>query len=158
MVESNKRSSARGYTLGMLFLLIAACGVLLGLSAPILREPGSRGVGLAQILIVAIVSAVLLAILGMLLGLFHYRRVPGVLCGLVTGALLGAVFGPTIFVPPQSFPFIFSTAVGGAILIVVVGAVIRLTSAPPTPRGTADQAPIEATLIQPQPHPLDPDE
>jgi len=122
-VRASRRTSGRGYPLSALLLLVTACAVITAVVAPILRGPRQAGWG--DLLGAAIVGAVSLGVLGLVLGLFHYSRWRGV--------LWGVLLGPLIFVPLASFPEVLLTAVGGALVIVGVAAVARLTSASPKP-------------------------
>jgi hypothetical protein len=72
-----------------------------------------------------------LGLLGSFLGLFHYSRWRGVLCGAPLGGVLGLLLGPLIYVPPASFPEVVLTALGGSLVIVGVGALARWTGASP---------------------------
>jgi len=130
-VRASRRTSGRGYPLSALLLLVTACAVITAVVAPILRGPRQAGWG--DLLGAAIVGAVSLGVLGLVLGLFHYSRWRGVLWGVLLGGVLGVLLGPLIFVPLASFPEVLLTAVGGALVIVGVAAVARLTSASPKP-------------------------
>ena len=130
-MRANRRTSGRGYPLSALLLLVTACAVITAVVAPILRGPRQAGWG--DLLGAAIVGAVSLGVLGLVLGLFHYSRWRGVLWGVLLGGVLGVLLGPLIFVPLASFPEVLRTAVGGALVIVGVAAVARLTSASPKP-------------------------
>lgn len=126
-----RRTSGRGYPLSSLLLLVTACAVIVAVVAPILRGPQPAGLG--ELLAAAIFGGTALAVLGLILGLFHYSRWRGVLWGVPLGGVLGVLLGPLIFVPPASFPEVLATAIGGALVIVGVAAVARLTNALPKP-------------------------
>jgi len=134
-VTTDRRTSGRGYPLSALLLLVTACAVITAVVAPILRGPRQAGWG--ELLGASIVGAVSLGVLGLVIGLFHYSRWRGVLWGVLLGGVLGVLLGPLIFVPPASFPEVLLTAVGGAVVIVGVAAVVRLTSAWPKPESEA---------------------
>ena len=128
-MPANRSTSGRGYPLSALLLLVTASAVIMAVVAPILRGPREAGWG--ELLGAAIFGGVLLVVLGSLLGLFHYSRWRGVLWGGLVGGVLGLLLGPLIFVPPASFPEVLLTALGGAVVIVGVAAVARLTSVSP---------------------------
>ena len=134
-MSTNRRTSGRGYPLSALLLLVTASAVIMAVAAPIVRGPREAGWG--ELLAASIGGGVLLGVLGSLLGLFHYSRWRGVLCGAPLGGLLGLLLGPLLFVPPASFPEVALTALGGALVIVGVAAVARLTSASPKHRPEA---------------------
>jgi hypothetical protein len=116
-----------------LFLLVTASGVVLAMVAPMFRGPPQAG--LKELLIASLAGGVLLSLLGLLLGLFHYSRWRGVLSGVLLGGVLGLLLGPLVFASPPSLPLVLLSAVGGAVVILGVGAVARLTSAPPPAAG-----------------------
>lgn len=128
-MPANRSTSGRGYPLSALLLLVTASAVVMAVAAPILRGP--RQAGLVELVAASIAGGVLLGGLGLLLGLFHYSRWRGVLWGGLLGGVLGLLLGPLIFVTPAGFPEVLLTAVGGALVIVGVAAVARLTSVSP---------------------------
>jgi hypothetical protein len=71
-----------------------------------------------------------LAVLGLFLGLFHYSRWRGVLWGVPLGGVLGLLIGPMVFISPTSMPLVLLNSLGGAVVILGVGAAARLTFAP----------------------------
>jgi hypothetical protein len=132
-VNANQSSPSRGYPLSSLFLLVTASGVVLAMVTPIVRGP--QDAGLTELLIASLAGGGVLSLLGVFLGLFHYSRWRGVLSGVLLGGALGLLLGPLIFASPASLPFTLLSALGGAAVIVGVGAVARLTSAPPPAAG-----------------------
>ena len=130
-MSANRRTSGRGYPLSALLLLVTASAVILAVVAPVVRGP--REAGWDELLAASIGGGVALSVLGSFLGLFHYSRWRGVLCGIPLGGVLGLLLGPLIYVPPRSFPEVLLTALGGAVVIVGVAVVARLTGASPQP-------------------------
>lgn len=139
IVNANRSSPSRGYPLSALFLLVTASGVVLAMVTPIFRGP--QEAGLTELLIASIAGGVLLSLLGLFLGLFHYSRWRGALSGVLLGGALGLLLGPLVFAPPASLPLVLLSALGGAVVILGVGAVARLTSAPPPAAGNPFQPP-----------------
>ena len=140
---------------------MAACAVVVGMVSPILR--GQVRVGGGELFGSAVIGGGVMMIVGLFVGLFHFSRANGIGWGLVVGSLLGVVCGPLMFVPPNEFPFVFVTAVGGSVVILLVATFIRLSSSTrtppdPPPASPQDAAPVEATIVKPKRHPLDPDE
>jgi len=129
----NPATPSRGYPLSALFLLVTASGVVLAMVTPVFRGP--QEAGWTELLIASIAGGVLLSLVGLLLGLFHYSRWRGVLSGGLLGAVLGLLLGPLIFASPASLPLVLLSSLGGAVVIVGVAAVARLTSAPPPAAG-----------------------
>ncbi|MCU0874975.1 MAG: hypothetical protein MUE50_21805 [Pirellulaceae bacterium] len=146
--NSNPSPPSRGYPLSALFLLVTASGVVLAMVTPVFRGP--QEAGWTELLIAAIAGGVALSLLGLVLGLFHYSRWRGVLSGMLLGGVLGLLLGPLIFASPASLPLVLLSALGGAIVIVGVGAVARLTSAPPPSAGNPFHAPELALTRGPE--------
>ncbi len=142
---------------------MAACAVVVAMVTPILR--GQVRVGGEELLGSAIIGGAVMAALGLFVGLFHSSRANGMGWGLIVGSLLGLACGPIMFIPPPKFPFIFTTAVGGSVVILSVAIIIRLTTStrqPETPPETLSgssphERVVEATVVKPKRHPLDPD-
>lgn len=155
MSDSLSRPDDRGFPLSTLFLLIAACGVVLGMIAPLARGRLGYGVGGQELVLASIGGSVLLMVTGAIVGSFQQSRLRGVAWGVLAGGLLGLAFGPAIFIPPRDFPIVMLTAVGGAVIILVVAAVIRCNSA--AGKTTKPRLIVEADVVEPKRHPLDPD-
>ena len=157
-VASRKRTRHRGYSLGTLFLLVAACAVAIGMVAPVLR--GGVRVGTEEIVEASIVTGLLALLIGALVGLFHQSRLRGVGWGVIVGGLIGLICGPIAYIPPEGFSFVFTTAVGGSLLVVCTAAAVRLSS---SDRFVEDEyidpgdGIVTAVVVQPKRHPLDPD-
>jgi hypothetical protein len=156
-MNDTKHTVRRGYPLNTLFLLIAACAVVAGMVAPLVRGNLGRGIGVGEVVVSGIVGGILLAGIGALVGLFHYSRVNGASWGVLVGALLGAVFGPALFIPPKEFSLVLGTSIGGAVLVVAVAAAIRLTTDYGRTREVVDDDVVQAEEVKPKRHPLDPD-
>jgi hypothetical protein len=135
--NANLPASSRGYPLSALFLLVTASGVVLAMVTPIFRGP--REAGWTELLIASLVGGVALSLLGLFLGLFHYSRWRGMLSGILLGGVLGLLLGPLVFAAPASLPLVLLSSLGGAIVIVGVGAVASLTSSPPPEAGNPFQ-------------------
>ena len=146
--NSNPSSPSRGYPLSALFLLVTASGVVLAMVTPVFRGP--QETGWTELLIASIAGSVLLSLVGLLLGLFHYSRWRGALSGVLLGAVLGLLLGPLIFASPASLPLVLLSSLGGAIVIVAVAAVARLTSAPPPAAGNPFHSPEPALTRSPE--------
>ena len=155
VMNVHKPSLQRGYPLGALFLLVAACAVILALVALLMQEPKRLDDLIAPILISALTGAVVVMMLGMVVGLFHFSRPSGVAWGTLVGGLLGIFFGPIMFISASAFPYVLLTSVAGAVLVIGTATAIRLM----TGRSVGASAPdvVEAARAQPKRHPLDPD-
>jgi hypothetical protein len=158
-VTPRNRSVHRGYSLNTLFLLMAACAVVVGMVTPILRR--QVRVGGEELLGSALVGGLVMLAIGWFIGVFHYSKGNGIGWGLIVGGLLGMICGPIMFIPPERFPFIFLTSIGGSVLILGLAFAIRMSHSirpPETPPETPEQTePVQATVVKPKRHPLDPD-
>lgn len=140
---------------------MAACAVVVGMVSPILR--GQMRVGGGELFASALIGCGVMIILGLFVGLFHSSRANGIGWGVVVGSLLGMVCGPLMFVPPNEFPFVFVTAIGGSVMILLVAVFIRLSTSARAPLNPSlaspkEAAPVEAAVVKPKRHPLAPDE
>jgi len=95
---------------------------------PVFRGP--QEAGWTELLIAAVAGGGVLSLLGLLLGLFHFSRWRGALAGVLLGGVLGLLLGPLIFAAPASLPLVLLSSLGGAIVILGVAVVARLTAAP----------------------------
>jgi hypothetical protein len=142
----NSERPRQGYPLVSLFILVALCAILLGMATPLGFEVHHGTVGAAEVIVASFLGAVILGVLGTIVGIYHHRRLHGVFLGGVVGAMLGLVCGPMFFISRGSFTQVLLTSLGGSALLLIVGVVIRLNSqkrhVPVGPRA-------------PKPHPLD---
>jgi hypothetical protein len=145
----------RGYSLGALFVLIAACAVALSLTALLVRDPDRlRKLG-GELAGAAVSMSILGAVLGSVLGLFHCRRGRGAGWGALVGWLVGLFSAPVLFISAAAFPGLLLTAMVGSVLVIATAAVVRLqTGHVPQPQSSDPAIPPVASQAR---HPLDPD-
>lgn len=118
----------RGYPLSALFVLVAICGILLAQVTPIVRAVIQGEVGVTETIVAALAGGVLVMCLGVLVGMYHYRRWRGIGLGALTGALIGVTTGPLALVPADKSLGILAAAVGGAVVLLAIGVALRLAS------------------------------
>ncbi len=118
----------RGYPLSALFVLVAICGILLAQVTPIVRTAMAGEIGWLETLVSALIGGLAVMFLGALIGMYHYRRWRGIGLGALTGLLIGIAAGPMTLVPADKSPRILAVAVGGAAVLLAVGAGLRITS------------------------------
>ena len=120
-------TSSNGYPLAALFVLVAICAILLGLLTPVFRQSMSGGLDWELLAGVTFGAAIGGAMIGGIAGLFvrpWYVASPisaGVGCG------AGLMCGPLFLTNSQSLPAVLLATVGGAVVIVGVALVVRLS-------------------------------
>jgi len=127
-MEDLEQSGYHTYPLSALFVLMAACGVVTALLTPVVRGVVAGDVGLAETLGSSLGGALVIMVLSGVLGLYHYRPVRGFLWGIITGGTIGMIVGPVVVAPAKSFPSLIATSLLGAILLVVIGAILHWTT------------------------------
>ncbi|MEZ6110643.1 MAG: hypothetical protein R3C99_06475 [Pirellulaceae bacterium] len=117
----------RGYSLSMLFLLIAFCSVMaawLGLVIQAVRVDSDKGLAAAA----GVSLGLGLAILGGLMGAYQFRRGVGVGIGSLLGLLLGALAGTSVVMSEQQLLPAVAIGVGGSGMMLFVAGLIRFAS------------------------------
>lgn len=130
MHEPNSPAARRhvGYPLSALFVLMAVCAVLLGMLTPVMRQAVSGEMNWGWLMGCTIASALAFGFIGAKSGLFvrpWYIASP--ICGGV-GVLVGAACGPLLVLSADSFPALMAGSIGGAIVIVGIGLIVRLSA------------------------------
>ena len=118
----------QGFPLVSLFILVALCGVLMGMVVPLGEQIENGQLGPDQLIVSAFLGAVVLSVVGMIVSLFVHRRLSGVFLGGAVGAMLGLLAGPICLIPREGFSHLMVISVGGAIALLAIGAAARLTS------------------------------
>jgi MFS family permease len=111
-----------GYPLSALFVLLAACAVVSALLSPVVHAVVAKQLTLDQIIGASLTCAILVSILGAVVGLYHYRRSRGVGWGSLVGGLIGAVIGPVMLAPPEAIAPLVTMSLGGSIALLITGA------------------------------------
>jgi Flp pilus assembly protein protease CpaA len=159
MNHSSRDARGSGFPLSNLFLLIAACAVMLTMIAPLVRGRLADEIGTNNLVVASIGGGLAIMTLGMLLGMFQHARLAGVAWGTLLGGLIGLAYGPLMFLPLSNLPWLLLTSLGGAALILGLAAFARREAthamqSPPATRVATKQA---ATAPVRRRHPLDPD-
>lgn len=118
----------RSYPLSALFVLMAACAVVTALVTPVSRAVVAGDVGVSSATMASAVGAIVVMLLGAIVGLHHYRRGRGVLIGSMTGVGIGLICGPIVLSPASAFPSLMSMSAGGAMILIIVGIAFRVSS------------------------------
>lgn len=118
-------TSSRNYPLGALFVLVAFCGILAALAAPLARAISREQVGIVPVALAMLAGAVAAGILGTIVGALHRRWMLGGLLGLGVGVLVGATAGPLALIPADSFPGLMIASIGGSIVMIAIGSALR---------------------------------
>ena len=120
MAEPNEER--RSFPLSALFILMAACAVVAALMAPLTRAMGEGKIGVADAAVASACGALMVMLLGAVIGLYHHRPARGLGWGIVTGGGIGMVMGPVVLSPLSAFPSLLTMSVGGAAALLVVSA------------------------------------
>ena len=124
--ENRSANSTHSYPLSALFVLVAACAVIASLITPVVRSVADGTIGVSEAVGASISGTLITMLLGAIVGLYHYRRLRGVLWGVLTGAVIGVIAGPVVLAPASDFPSLMSISAFGALILVLIGAGFRL--------------------------------
>ena len=127
MEESSQQANRRVYPLSVLFIVTAGCAIVAALMTPLLRAVGDGQVGLLEAGLIAIWGSGFGMAIGGVVGLYHFRRMRGLLWGLVTGMFVGAALGPLSLVPVDAVPSLFGLSLVGSAVLVAAAAAFRLS-------------------------------
>ena len=122
-----RKHPSRSFTLSSLFVLVAACAVLLAMSASAAGHAKGRA-GAQELAVAALIGAAAVALLGVAVGLHHYRRLRGAALGGTIGFVVGLAAGPLVLVPAANFLSLLRISLAGAALVVAAGLAVRLMS------------------------------
>ena len=120
-----RTGDGHSFPLSALFILMAACSVVAALVAPLSRAIGDGKVGIGAAAEASACGAVLVMLMGAVIGLYHHRPARGLGWGILTGGGIGMVMGPVILSPQSAFPSLLTMSIGGAVALLVVGAMFR---------------------------------
>lgn len=119
------QSAGRSYPLGALFVLVAVCGVVAALAAPLARAIQKGDVGLLHVVLAMAAGATAAGILGAIVGALQRNWVLGGAIGLGVGVVVGAAAGPLALIPTAAFPALLVASIGGSIVMIGIGALVR---------------------------------
>ncbi|MCA9121382.1 MAG: hypothetical protein H6822_07810 [Planctomycetaceae bacterium] len=122
-MQRTDQSMQSGYPLSALFVLVAACAVVSALLAPVVRAVIDKVLTLEQVAVASVSAAIMVAILGGVIGLYHYRPIRGAGWGLLTGGFIGLLVGPIMLAPSEAIGPLVAMSIGGSIILVLTGAV-----------------------------------
>jgi hypothetical protein len=103
-------------------VLVAACAVVSALLTPVVHAVIKKVLTLEQIAGASIGGAILVAIIGGVIGLYHYRPLRGVGWGVLTGGVIGTLIGPVMLAPPEAIGPLVTMSIGGSIVLLFTGA------------------------------------
>jgi len=122
---SDPSTDRRSFPLSALFILMAACSVVAALLAPLSRAVGSGKIGIGTAAEASAGGAVLVMLIGAVVGLYHHRPGRGLGWGILTGGAIGMVMGPVVLSPQSAFPSLLTMSVGGAAALLAVSTMFR---------------------------------
>jgi hypothetical protein len=122
LMQQADRSVRSGYPLSALFVLVAACAVVSALLTPVVHAVGAKVLTLEQVAGASFCGAILVALGGGVIGLYHYRPLRGVGWGVLTGGIIGLLIGPVMLAPPEAIGSLVTMSIGGSIVLLLTGA------------------------------------
>jgi len=123
MNEDPRRQQS--FPLSALFVMIAVCGVIASMVGPMARATISDNIGVTDVAAASFLGSLIVMLLGAIVGLYHHRKARGAMWGILVGAWIGMVAGPTVLTPADAFPLLIKTSVAGAAMLVGVGLAFR---------------------------------
>lgn len=126
-MRNDNRSTLRGYPLSALFLLVtlfATLSAFVAIAARTLNTPDVDS--LLKLLGFSTAGCMMFAVLGIFVGLFHYRQLRGMLLGLLSGGVIGLFAGPILLIPTDLFLELVLVSIVGSIIIILVGSITRI--------------------------------
>lgn len=121
-MEQTNRSVQGGYPLSALFVLLAACAVVSALLTPVVHAVVGKVLTIGQVAGASFGGAILVGIIGGVIGLYHYRPLRGVAWGILTGGIIGTVVGPIMLAPAEAIGPLVTMSIGGSIVLLITGA------------------------------------
>jgi hypothetical protein len=117
----------RSFPLSALFILMAACSVVAALMSPLSRAIAEGKIGVMDASVASVCGALIVMLLGAVVGLYHHRPARGLGWGIVTGGGIGMVMGPVVLSPQNAFPSLMTMSIGGAAALLAVSTIFRGT-------------------------------
>ncbi len=127
-METRNQNAQTGYPLSALFVLLAACAVVSALLTPVAHAVVAKDLTAGQVLAASIIGAILVAIIGVFIGLYHYRRLRGASWGALTGGFIGLLIGPVMLAPPEALASLVAMSIGGSVVLLLTGAAFGFTA------------------------------
>jgi len=121
-MQPRGRSVQTGYPLSALFVLLAASAVVSALLTPVVHAVVAKDLTGEQVAMASFVGAILVALVGGVIGLYHYRPWRGVGWGVLTGGIIGTLIGPVVLAPPEAIGQLVTMSIGGSIVLLITGA------------------------------------
>jgi hypothetical protein len=122
------RSVQTGYPLSALFVLLAACAVVSALLTPVVHAVVAKTLTIEQVAVASFIGAILVAKIGGVIGLYHYRPLRGAGWGVLTGGIIGTFIGPVVLAPPEAMGQLVTVSIGGSIVLLITGAVFGFST------------------------------
>ena len=120
--DSSTAKSRHGFSLAALFVLVTASAVVIAGAAPLVRDFENRDLDAAAVLGCMAAGLTVGFLLGLTIGVHHYHRSRGILCGIGTGSVLGLMVGPMCLLRPNELGAVALAMFVGSVLIVFVAA------------------------------------
>ena len=118
------------------------CAVLFALLGPLVQAMGEEQVAWGELTVIVLLGTGAAVVIGFCVGMFHHRQPMGFLLGSLIGLLLGPLISSVTLIPVNMTWVLFLVAIGGSVMLLGLGVVLRCTS------GNSAE-PLEATVIEP---------
>ncbi|MDA1052552.1 MAG: hypothetical protein O3C40_19010 [Planctomycetota bacterium] len=121
-MQPTDRSVQTGYPLSALFVLLAVCAVVSALLTPVAHAVVAKDLTGEQIATASFIGAMIVGLIGGVIGLYHYRPLRGASWGVLTGGIIGTLIGPVMLAPAESIGSLVIMSIGGSIVLLITGA------------------------------------
>jgi len=123
-MDSVDQKTSRSFPLSSLFVLVAGCAVVSALLTPVVRSVASGDLGARETALSSAAGGLVVMVIGVVVGLYHYRPLRGLGWGLLTGGVIGLLVGPIMLTPGKSFGTLVGMSLGGAVVLLITGAAL----------------------------------
>jgi hypothetical protein len=119
---SPPKQNRRTYPLALLFLILTSTAILAAVAGPLFRaiDWEDAGADVLYVVFLALISIACGGLLGMIVGLYQFHRLPGALAGLAIGSALGPLAALLLNLGSQGLGALLpAVLIGSGILLIV---------------------------------------
>ncbi len=118
--------SSEGYPLAALFLLVSLFAILTAQLTPVIGSVMDDQLDAPAFFAFSLIAMATSIVLGLLIGLYHYRVGRGIAWGVSTGVVIGAFCGPIGYISTVLPAHTLALAAGGSVILLVIAWGYRL--------------------------------